>query len=50
MQQANKKPKPFIQTVFPQGRRIRPKESVEQAYELYSAEEEKEDDKLRRRR
>jgi hypothetical protein len=48
MQQSNKKTKPFIQTVFPQGRRKRPKKSVEQAYELYISGVE-EDDKFRRR-
>jgi hypothetical protein len=40
MQQAKKKPKPFIQTVLPQGRRKRPKKSVEQAYEVYNTKEE----------
>jgi hypothetical protein len=49
MQQAKKKPKPFIQTVLPQGRRKRPKKSVEQAYEVYNTKEE-EDDKFRQRR
>jgi len=49
MQQANKKPEPFIHTIFPQSRRKTPIKSGKQAYEIYSAEKE-EDDKLDRSR